>query len=49
MAIVTLGVDLAKSAFAVHGVDAAGRAVLVRCDADLSQSLQLSRLALRRN
>jgi transposase len=30
MAIVTVGIDLAKNVFAVHGVDAAGRAVLVR-------------------
>jgi transposase len=30
MAIVTVGIDLAKNVFAVHAVDAAGRAVLVR-------------------
>jgi transposase len=30
MAIVTLGIDLAKNVFALHGVDGAGRAVLVR-------------------
>ena len=30
MAIVTLGIDLAKNVFALHGVDATGRAVLVR-------------------
>lgn len=30
MAIVTLGIDLAKSVFAVHGVDATGRPALVR-------------------
>ena len=30
MAIVTVGIDLAKNVFAVHGVDAAGRATLVR-------------------
>jgi len=30
MTIVTLGIDLAKNVFAVHGVDAAGRAALVR-------------------
>ena len=30
MPIVTLGIDLAKNVFAVHGVDASGRAVLVR-------------------
>lgn len=30
MAIVTLGIDLAKNVFALHGVDAAGRPALVR-------------------
>ncbi len=30
MTIVTVGIDLAKNVFAVHGVDAAGHAVLVR-------------------
>jgi transposase len=30
MAIIRIGVDLAKNVFAVHGVDEAGRAVLVR-------------------
>lgn len=30
MAIVTLGIDLAKNVFALHGVDADGRAALVR-------------------
>jgi transposase len=30
MVIVTLGIDLAKNVFAVHGVDATGRACLVR-------------------
>ena len=29
-AIVTIGIDLAKNVFAVHGVDATGKAVLVR-------------------
>ena len=29
MAIVTVGVDLAKNVFAVHGVDATGRPVLL--------------------
>lgn len=28
MAIVTVGIDLAKNVLAVHGVEAAGRAVL---------------------
>jgi transposase len=30
MAIVTVGIDLAKNVFAVHGVDESGKAVLVR-------------------
>lgn len=30
MAITTVGIDLAKNVFAVHGVDQNGRAVLVR-------------------
>lgn len=30
MAIVTLGIDLAKNVFALHGVDATGKAVLMR-------------------
>jgi hypothetical protein len=30
MAIVTVGIDLAKNVFAVHGVDETGKAVLVR-------------------
>lgn len=30
MAIVTVGIDLAKSVFAVHGVDETGKPVLVR-------------------
>lgn len=29
-AVVTVGIDLAKNVFAVHGVDASGRAVLRR-------------------
>jgi hypothetical protein len=32
MAIVTLGIDLAKNVFAVHGVDATGKPVLVRAE-----------------
>jgi hypothetical protein len=32
MAIVTVGIDLAKSVFAVHGVDATGKPVLLRAD-----------------
>ena len=30
MTIVTLGIDLAKNVFALHGVDATGRAALAR-------------------
>ena len=30
MAIVTVGIDLAKNVFAVHGVDAAGKPVLLK-------------------
>jgi transposase len=30
MAIVTVGIDLAKNVFAVHGVDATGKPALVR-------------------
>lgn len=30
MAIVTVGIDLAKNVFAVHGVDETGKPVLVR-------------------
>ena len=30
MTIVTVGIDLAKSVFAVHGVDATGKPVLLR-------------------
>ena len=30
MAIIAIGIDLAKNVFAVHGVDEAGKAVLVR-------------------
>jgi transposase len=30
MTIVTVGIDLAKNVFAVHGVDAAGKPALIR-------------------
>ena len=30
MAIVTVGIDLAKNVFAVHGVDATGKPMLIR-------------------
>ena len=41
MAIVTLGIDLAKNVFAVHGVDATGRAALVRPSVARSKLLGL--------
>ena len=41
MAIVTVGIDLAKNVFAVHGVDATGRAVLVRPSVARSKLLEL--------
>jgi len=41
MAIVTLGIDLAKNVFALHGVDVAGRAVLVRPSVARSKLLEL--------
>lgn len=33
MAIITIGIDLAKNVFAVHGVDEHGKPVLVRPNA----------------
>src|SRR5215212_9995266 len=41
MAIVTLGIDLAKNVFAVHGVDATGRAMLVRPSVVRAKLLEL--------
>jgi transposase len=41
MAIVTLGIDLAKNVFAVHGVDATGRAALVRPSVARAKLLEL--------
>lgn len=41
MAIVTVGIDLAKKVFAVHGVDAAGKRALVRPKVPRDQLLQL--------
>lgn len=41
MAIVTLGIDLAKSIFAVHGVDEAGKPALVRPNVPRAQLLQV--------
>lgn len=41
MAIVTLGIDLAKNVFALHGVDATGRVVLQRPSVARSKLLEL--------
>jgi hypothetical protein len=41
MAIVTLGIDLAKNVFALHGVDATGKAVLVRPSVARGKLLEL--------
>jgi hypothetical protein len=41
MVIVTLGIDLAKNVFALHGVDATGRAVLVRPSVARAKLLEL--------
>lgn len=41
MAIVTLGVDLAKNVFALHGVDATGKPVLVRPSVARAKLLEL--------
>jgi hypothetical protein len=43
MAIVTVGIDLAKNVFAVHGVDEAGKATLVRPDVSRSKWLRVAR------
>ena len=41
MSIVTIGIDLAKKVFAVHGVDATGKPMLVRPDARRVRLLEL--------
>jgi transposase len=41
MAIVTLGIDLAKNVFALHGVDATGKAVLIRPSVPRGKLLEL--------
>lgn len=41
MAIVTVGIDLAKNVFAIHGVDGAGRPVLVRPSVARGKLLEL--------
>ena len=42
MEIVTLGIDLAKNIFAVHGVDAAGKVVLQRPSVKRANLLELT-------
>ena len=41
MAIVTVGIDLAKSVFAVHGVDETGKPALVRPEVPRAKLLEL--------
>jgi transposase len=41
MAIVTLGIDLAKNVFALHGVDATGKVVLTRPSVPRGKLLEL--------
>jgi transposase len=41
MAIVTLGIDLAKNVFALHGVDATGQVVLTRPSVPRGKLLEL--------
>jgi transposase len=41
MAIVTVGIDLAKNVFAVHGVDKAGKAVLMRPEVPRAKLVEL--------
>jgi transposase len=41
MAIVTVGIDLAKNAFAVHGVDETGKPVLVRPEVPRAKLVEL--------
>lgn len=41
MAIVTVGIDLAKNVFAVHGVDVSGKAVLIRPSVKRAALLEL--------
>jgi transposase len=40
MAIVTVGMDLAKSVFAVHGIDEGGKPALVRPEVPRGQLLE---------
>lgn len=41
MAIVTVGIDLAKNVFAVHGIDQTGKPVLVRPEVARSKLLEM--------
>ena len=41
MTIVTVGIDLAKNVFAVHGIDATGKPVLVRPSVSRAKLLEL--------
>jgi hypothetical protein len=41
MAIITIGIDLAKNVFTVHGVDATGKPVLVRPNVKRDALLEL--------
>jgi len=41
MAIVTVGIDLAKNVFAVHGVDESGKPALVRPEVPRAKLLEL--------
>ena len=41
MAIVTVGIDLAKNVFAVHGVDQSGKAILIRRSVKRAALLEL--------
>ena len=41
MTIVTVGIDLAKNVFAVHGVDATGEPVLVRPSLSRAKLMEL--------
>ena len=44
--IVTVGIDLAKNVFAVHGVDATGKPVLVRPSVSRAKLLELIAMLL---
>ena len=41
MAIVTVGIDLAKNFFAVHGVDESGKTILIRPSVKRAALLEL--------